>query len=115
MKYFIPTGLFVFAGLMLHAQMNNKAPNTYKQKQLNETLQAIFPDLQGNEEVPFKNNMPVLSPGNESAKVNSNTLGDKYRMNVDQMPCLKPFKTKDETQHAVKPAPALPIPPKAKE
>ncbi len=115
MKYFITTGLLVFAGLMVHAQMNNQAPNTYKQKQLNETLQALFPDLQVSKDVPVKNNMPVLSSANESIKISSNSLGDVYSMNVDQMPCLKPFKTVDETQQAIKPASALPIPLKAKE
>ncbi|TKK68039.1 hypothetical protein FC093_12560 [Ilyomonas limi] len=115
MKYFIASIVFVFAGLMVQAQTNNPMLYTYRQKQLNDTLHMLFPDLQPDKEVPFKDNTPVLPLRNGGVKVGSSSLGDVYSMNVDKMPCLKPFATKDEMPNAVKLQPVLPHVQKEKE
>lgn len=115
MKYFVTSIVFVFAALIVQAQTNIPQLYTYRQKQLNDTLQMLFPDLQPNKKVPFKNNMPGLLLKNEGVKVGSNSLGDVYSMNVDKMPCLKPFAIKDEMPNAVKLQPVLPPISKEKE
>lgn len=115
MKYFVASIVFVFAGLVVQAQTNNPMLYTYRQKQLNDTLHMLFPDLKSNKEVPFKDNTPVLPLRNEGVKVGSNSLGDVYSMNVDKVPCLKPFAIKDEMPNAVKLQPVLPPISKEKE
>jgi len=76
----------------------------------------LFPDLQPSADIPVENNMPLIPLKNEGVKVGSNSLGEVYSMNVDGMPCLKPFKTKDEMPNTKKIKPVLPIvPPKTKE
>ena len=112
MKYLVISILLVFAAVMVHAQNMQPLlhaptmqllPHTYKQKKLNDTLQMLFPDLQTSAAITPQNNMPVLPLKNEGVKVGSNNLGEMYSMKVDQMPCLKPFKTKDEMPGAIRP------------
>ena len=95
MKYLVISFLLVFAAAMVHAQSTNPTLYTYKQKQLNDTLQMLFPDLQTSAAITPQNNMPVLPLKNEGVKVGSNNLGEMYSMKVDQMPCLKPYAIKD--------------------
>jgi len=102
MKYFVATIVFVIAAVMVQAQTNNPTFFTYKQKQLNDTLQMLFPDLQTGKEVPLQENMPVLPLKNEGVKIGSNSLGDLYSMNLDNMPCLKPYTIKNEMPNAMK-------------
>lgn len=112
MKYMVISFLLVFAAVTVHAQTLQPLlhaptmqllPHAYKQKQLNDTLQMLFPDLQTSVISPSQNNMPVLPLKNEGVKVGSNNLGEVYSMEVDQMPRLKPFKNKDEVPDAIKP------------
>jgi hypothetical protein len=112
MKYFITSIVFVFAALIVQAQANNPTLYTYRQKQLNDTLQMLFPDLQPDKEVPFKDNMPMRPLRNEGVKVDSSSLGEVYSMNVDNMPCLKPSVIKDKIPNAMKPQSVLPLIPK---
>jgi len=111
MKYLAILVVFVFGALTVQAQTNNPTLNAYKQKRLNDTLQMLFPDLQTSKEIPYHNDMPVLPLKNEGIKVSSNNRGDVYSMQTDNMPLLKPFKTKDEIPDPVAPkqlTPALP-------
>ena len=111
MKYLAIFVLFLFAALKVGAQTNNPTMYTYKQKRLNDTLSMLFPDLQTSKETPYHNYMPVLQLKNEGTKVSSNSSGDVYSMQADNMPLLKPFKTKDEISDPVAPkqlTPALP-------
>lgn len=110
MKYFALAVVFTLAAILAKAQ-KSPVPHTYKQKplnnsfkqkQLNNTLQALFPDLKSAEAVPVQYNTPVLPLKNEGTHVGSNQLGEIYSMHVDQMPCLKPYKTKDEMPNAIK-------------
>jgi len=101
MKYLAILFVFVFAALMVQAQTNNPTIYTYKQKQLNDSLKMLFPDLQTNKEIPYHNATPVLPLQNEGIKVGSNNRGDIYSMQIDNMPLLKPFKTKDEIPNPV--------------
>jgi hypothetical protein len=94
MKYLAILFVFVFAALIVRAQTNNPTIYTYKQKQLNDSLKMLFPDLQTNKEIPYYNAMPVLPLQNEGIKVGSNNMGDVYSMQIDNMPLLKPFKNK---------------------
>ena len=113
MKCFITLFVFVFAALLVQAQTTNPTLYTYKQKQLNDTLQMLFPDLQSSGEIPVQNNMPVLQLKSDGVKVGSNELGEIYSMKVDNMPCLKPFKTKDAIPNAIQQKPlVLAAPPK---
>jgi hypothetical protein len=115
MKYFIASIVFAFAAVVVQAQTNNPTLYTYRQKQLNDTLQMLFPDLRPGKEVPFKDNMPVLTLKNEGVKVGTSNLGEVYSMNVDNMPCLKPFTIKDKMPNAMKLQPVLPQVQKEKE
>ena len=110
MKYFALAAVFTLAAILVKAQ-KNPLPYTYKQKplnnsfrqkQLDNTLQALFPDLKSGEAVPVQYNMPVLPLKNDGTYVGSNALGEIYSMSVDQMPCLKPYKSKDEIPNALK-------------
>src|SRR3982751_5712070 len=96
MKYPASLVVFVFSPLMVQAQTNDPTIYTYKQKQLNDSLKMIFPELQTSQDIPYNDALPVLPLKNEGVKVGNNSMGDLYSMKTDQMPCLKPFKTKDE-------------------
>src|SRR6478672_13782618 len=102
MKYLAIFVVFIFAVLMVQAQTENPTIYTYKQKLLSDTLKMLFPDLQTSTDIPYHNNMHVLQLNNEGVKVGSNNTGYVYSMNVDNMPCLKPFKTKDEVPNTIK-------------
>jgi len=101
MRYFAIFVVFIFAALTVRAQATNPTIYSYKQKRLNDTLQMLFPDLETSKEIPYKEGMPVLALGNEGIKAGSNSIGDIYKMQTDQMPCLKPYKIKDETPNAI--------------
>jgi len=108
MKYLAIFIVFLFAASAVEAQTNNPTIYTYKQKQLNDSLKMIFPDLQTSQDRPYTNVLPVLPLLNEGVKVDSNNMGDVYSMKTDQMPCLKPFKTKDEIPNTINPKQPLP-------
>jgi hypothetical protein len=109
MKYLAIFVVFVFAALMAQAQTNNPTIYTFKQKQLNDSLKMIFPDLQKSQDIPYNDALPVLQLKNEGVKVGSNNMGDIYSMKTDQMPCLKPFTTEDEIPNAISRKQPLPI------
>src|SRR4051794_13810299 len=101
MKYLAIFVVFVLSAIMVQGQTNNPTIYTYKQKQLNDTLRMLFPDLQTNQDIPYNNPLPVSPFKNEGVKAGSNNMGDIYSMKTDNMPCLKPFKTKDEIPNAI--------------
>jgi hypothetical protein len=104
--------VFTFTASMVQAQTNNPSIYTYKQKRLNDTLKMLFPDLQTSKDITYHNDMPVLPLKNEGIKVSSNSRGDVYSMQTDNMPCLKPFKTKDEIPNPAAPKQLTPVLPK---
>src|SRR3954447_11822265 len=112
MKYLAILFVFVFTALMIQAQTNNPTIYTYKQKQLNDSLKMLFPDLQTPTEIPYYNAIPVLPLQNEGKKVGSNNRGDVYSMQIDNMPLLKPFKIKDEIPDPIKQKQPLKVIPK---
>jgi hypothetical protein len=95
MKYLAIFIVFVSAVLMVHAQTSNSKIYSYKQKRLNDTLKMLFPDLQTSNVVSYDNGVYVLQLNNWGTKVGSNDRGDVYKMEVDNMRLLKPFKTQD--------------------
>jgi len=115
MKYFAFSVMFVFAAVMVQAQTQIPMLYTPKQKHLNNGLKMLSPDLQNSEIVPTQNSTPVLQLKNEGVRTGSNNLGEVYSMSTDNMPCLKPFATKDEIPNAIKQQSTLPAIPKKKE
>ena len=60
MKYPAIFVVFLFTAFMVQAQTNNPTIYTYKQKQLNDSLKMIFPDLQTSQDMPYNDALPVL-------------------------------------------------------
>lgn len=114
MKYLAILIVLVSAALAAQAQTSNPSAYTYRQKQLNDRLKMLFPDLQTSDEVlPYSNVTPVLPLKNDGVKTGINEKGEVYSMQTDNMPLLKPFKIKDEIPDAISLKQPLPLLPKS--
>jgi hypothetical protein len=108
MKHSVILVVFALTTIMVQAQIKRTPIYTYKQKQLNDSLKMLFPDLQTEDKaVQVEDNLFVLQLRNEGTKVGSNSLGEIYSMKTDKIPCLIPFKTKDNMPNAIKSKPLL--------
>ena len=110
MKYFVIAFLIVIAVPAVQAQHTIPQVYTYRQKLHNNSLKMLYPRLQTGRSAQLVNNTQVLQLKNEGVKAGSNSLGDIYSMKTDNMPCLKPFKTKDEIPNVIPSKPLLIMP-----